>query len=78
MKKHECFTGWPSLLGVSFITILKFLHSLHPTGSNCFILQSQNVSALQFAVFLTGINRLLVTCNGQSAFPSASLCQGQL
>ena len=45
---------------------------------NCAILQSHNVSELQFSVFLTGINRLLVTSNGQSAFPSANPCQGQL
>jgi len=42
------------------------------------ISHTQNTTALQPNVFVTGIHLLLATNKRQSAFASANLCQGQL
>jgi len=48
------------------------------TENSCIILHSQNTTALQRNVFLTGKHRLLVISQGWSAFYSANHFQGQM
>jgi hypothetical protein len=43
-----------------------------------YLTRTQNTTALQPNVFLSGMNRLRVTNNLRSAFPKANICQGQL
>jgi len=48
------------------------------TKKNSIISHSQNTTALEPKVLLSGIPRFLVTNKGRSAFPSANHWQGKL
>ena len=77
---HGLHSSGRHLLGVSYITILKS-HFCTAHALQKVTVLSHNHKTFQHCssvCILTGINQVLVTNNGQSAFPSISLCQGQL
>jgi hypothetical protein len=78
MSLHELMSVDHHLLGISFMTSLKSnLHAaltIQNAAENiCFILQAQNGIAFQLNVFLTGIQRSVVTISSLSAFPSTNI-----
>jgi len=46
--------------------------------NSCILSYTQNVTALQPSLFLTGIHLLLVASKGLPSFPNTNHCQGQL